>query len=216
MKTASNVPIPTLKRLPKYLNYLKQLQLEGEVDISASKISEALDIQHTQVRKDLAFTGAEGIPKVGHKIASLIHSIESFLNWDNVSDAFLVGLGHLGSALIGYNGFQKSGIKIVAAFDNEIKKVGSRLNDIEVFQISKLPELANRMRVNVGIITTPAESAQKVADIMVSNGIRAIWNFAPIKLNLPAHIIVENVDMYSSLALLSHKLKEKMSIKKQL
>lgn len=206
---AKNVPAPTLRRLPKYLNYLKRLQKDGVVTISASKVAEVLEIQHTQVRKDFAFTGAEGVPKVGHKVNSLIQSIERFLNWDNVTDAFLVGAGHLGKALIGYNGFQASGIKIIAAFDQG-DQVGQDVQGIKIYPMEKFESLVTRMKIKVGIICAPAEVAQGIADQMVSSGIEAIWNFAPRKLNLPEEVIVENVDMYSSLALISHKLKRKV------
>lgn len=202
------VPAPTLRRLPKYLNYLKQLKEQGNTSISASKIAEALDIQHTQVRKDFAYTGAEGVPKVGHQIDDLIRSIESFLNWDNVTDAFLVGVGHLGAALLGYNGFQNSGIKIIAAFDLP-ERAGQNVGGIEVYPIEKFPKMVSRMKIKVGIITVPSEHAQTVAKMMVESGIEAIWNFAPCRLDLPEEIIVENVDMYSSLALISHRLKKK-------
>lgn len=206
--STKTVPAPTLRRLPKYLNYLKELRDAGQTTISASKVAEALDIQHTQVRKDFAYTGAEGVPKVGHQVEDLIKSIESFLNWDNVTDAFLVGVGHLGAALLGYNGFQNSGINIIAAFDVP-EKSGQNIAGIEVYSIEKFAKMVGRMKVKVGIITVPSEFAQDVAKMMVESGIEAIWNFAPRKLDLPEEIIVENVDMYSSLALISHRLKKK-------
>lgn len=206
--STKTVPAPTLRRLPKYLNYLKELRDAGQTTISASKVAEALDIQHTQVRKDFAYTGAEGVPKVGHQVEDLIKSIESFLNWDNVTDAFLVGVGHLGAALLGYNGFQNSGINIIAAFDVP-EKSGQNIAGIEVYSIEKFAKMVSRMKVKVGIITVPSEFAQDVAKMMIESGIEAIWNFAPRKLDLPEEIIVENVDMYSSLALISHRLKKK-------
>lgn len=206
--STKTVPAPTLRRLPKYLNYLKQLKEEGLVTISASKIAEALDIQHTQVRKDFAYTGAEGVPKVGHQVDELIRCIETFLNWDNVTDAFLVGVGHLGAALLGYNGFQNSGINIIAAFDLP-EKAGQNIAGIEVYSMEKFSRMVSRMKVKVGIIAVPAEYAQEVAKLMVESGIEAIWNFAPRRLDISQDIIVENVDMYSSLALISHRLKKK-------
>lgn len=205
---AKKVPAPTLRRLPKYLNYLKRMKEEGNISISASKVAEALEIQHTQVRKDFAYTGAEGVPKIGHQIDELIRCIESFLNWDNVTDAFLVGVGHLGGALLGYNGFQDSGIKIVAAFDIP-EKAGRNIGGVEVYGVERFKQMVSRMKIKIGIITAPADQAQQIASMMVDSGIQAIWNFAPRKLDLPEEVIVENVDMYSSLALISHRLKKK-------
>ncbi len=200
----------TLRRIPRYLNYVKQLKSEGRTHVSASRIGEILGVHHTQVRKDLAMAGLVGIPKVGHKIEDVIPVLESFLNWDNISDAFLVGAGNLGAAIMGYNGFQKTGIKIVAAFDTDVRKVGKEISGVEILPIHKFPSLAERMHIHIGIITSPADTAQDIADMMVENGIQAIWNFAPIPLKVPEDIIVENVDLYSSLAVLSKKLKQKV------
>lgn len=200
----------TLRRIPRYLNYVKQLKSEGRTHVSASHIGEVLGVHHTQVRKDLAMAGLVGIPKVGHKIEDVIPVLESFLNWDNTSDAFLVGAGNLGAAIMGYDGFQRTGIKIVAAFDTDIRKIGKEVSGIEVLPLHKFPSLAERMHIHIGVITTPADAAQEVADMMIENHIQAIWNFAPITLKIPDNVIVENVDLYSSLAVLSKKLKQKI------
>lgn len=200
----------TLKRLPLYLHYLKKLNNEGIESFSASQLAEELGVHHTQVRKDLAVTGLRGVPKVGHRVTDAIKSIEKFLNWNNTTDAFLVGVGNLGSSLIGYAGIKKSGIQIVAAFDNDPAKIGKTTHEVEVLPLEKLPDLLNRMKVHIGIICTPADSAQEVADIMAENGILAIWNFAPANLQVPGEVIVENTDILTSLSILSRRLKEKV------
>ena len=200
----------TLKRLPLYLHYLKDLKKKGEHTFSASQLAKSLNVHHTQIRKDLAITGLRGIPKVGHRVVDGIAAIEEFLNWNNTTDAFLVGVGNLGASLAGYTGFQKTGIKIVAAFDNDPAKIGKKAHGVEVLPTNKLSDLLTRMKVRIGIICTPPEVAQEVADTMVDNGIMAIWNFAPINLNLPDDIIIENTDVFTSLSILSRRLKEKM------
>ena len=205
---AVSVPEPTLRRLPRYYHYLLRVQGTGQEIISATQMAEDLGIHHTQVRKDLAATGSQGKPKVGHRVGDLLASIESFLNWNNFSEAFLVGAGNLGSALLGYN-FEKAGIRIVAAFDTHPAKVGQSVHGIDVHPLNTFEELARERHVAIGILTVPADRAQAIADLMVRSGIQAIWNFAPITLAVPEEIIVENVELYASLAIFSRKLEER-------
>jgi redox-sensing transcriptional repressor len=206
---AATVPEPTLRRLPKYYHYLRRIQGNGQEIVSATQMAEDLGIHHTQVRKDLAATGSQGKPKVGHRVQDLLVSIEAFLNWNNFSEAFLVGTGNLGSALLGYTDFEKAGIRIVAAFDSDPAKAGQAIHGIPVYPPSRFEELAQERRVAIGIVTVPADRAQMIAEIMVRSGIQAIWNFAPITLDVPDEIIVENVELYASLAIFSRKLEEK-------
>jgi redox-sensing transcriptional repressor len=200
----------TLKRLPLYLSYLKQILKEGTEFVSAVNLGAVFKLPPTSVKKDLSITGLQGVPKVGHKVTDLIEGIEHCLGWDNMSDAFLVGMGNLGRLLLTYSGVKKSGIQITALFDSDKKVIGTKFRDMEILDVAKLPNLAKRMKVHIGIITVPETSAQKVADQMVAAGILAIWNFAPRVLEVPDDIIIENSDMYSSLAPLSHKLKHRL------
>ncbi len=203
------VPSPTLRRLPKYLNYLRRLQELGEVAISASTMSRDLDIQHTQVRKDLAVTGVQGVPKVGHKIDILIDAIEKFLDWNTLTPAVIVGAGNLGSALLGYRAFQRSGLSIVEAFDLNQDKIGQKLHDVTVYHIDDLVNHVKAKQIPIGIITVSAKAAQNVANLLVDAGIQAIWNFSHEKLNVPPSVIVEDVELDSSLAELSYHLKQR-------
>jgi redox-sensing transcriptional repressor len=205
---AVSVPEPTLRRLPRYYHYLLRVQGTGQEIISATQMAEDLGIHHTQVRKDLAATGSQGKPKVGHRVADLLVSIESFLNWNNFSEAFLVGAGNLGSALLGYN-FDKAGIRIVEAFDASPAKIGRPVHGIDVHPLSAFEDMARDRHVAIGILTVPADRAQSIAELMVRSGIQAIWNFAPITLAVPEEIIVENVELYASLAIFSRKLEER-------
>lgn len=207
-----SIPAPTLRRLPRYYHYLCRLQEKGQAMISASQMAEDLDVHPTQVRKDLAITGVQGKPKVGSRVDDLVRSIETFLNWNNASDAFLVGAGNLGSALMGYSGFNRAGIRVTAAFDARPDRVGSRIHGVEVLPMAKFKDLVQRMHIAIGIITVPAEGAQEIADLMVQSGIQAIWNFAPTSLDVPDDVIIENVEFYSSLAILSRRLAEHRSV----
>ena len=206
------IPLLTLKRLPKYLEALYRFKRAGLKMVSATKISVFTDVHMTQVRKDLSFTGVVGVPKVGHKIDALISAIEDCLNWNDVSSCFLVGVGHLGKALMGYQELHKKGLRIIAAFDSNPDLAGTFFQGIQIHPMEKFTNLLSRLHVHIGILTVPSEVAQDVAEQMVANGVIAIWNFTPVKLSLPEDIIVENVDMSSSLAVLSRRVAERLHI----
>jgi len=174
--------------------------------VSCSIIGRELNCIPVQVRKDLQYTGAVGKPKTGYAVSELIRSIEAFLGWDNSNQAFLAGVGNLGTALLGHERFTHFGLRIVAAFDTDPLKIGASIHGRTVLPIECLPELAQRMGIHLGIITAPTEYAQAIADEMVKGGIQAIWNFAPLRLKLPSHVILQSEDLYSSLAALSWKL----------
>lgn len=208
------IPLLTLKRLPKYLEALYRFKRAGLKMVSATKIAVFTDVHMTQVRKDLSYTGVVGVPKVGHKIDPLITAIEDCLNWNDVSSCFLVGVGHLGKALMGFQELHKKGLRIIAAFDANPALAGTYYQGIQIHSMEKFTNLISRLHVHIGILTVPAEVAQEVADQMVANGVIAIWNFTPAKLNLPDDIIIENVDMSSSLAVLSRRVAERLHVEK--
>jgi len=201
-----SVPLPTIRRLPMYFSLLEKAAQENQTSISSSQLAAALGLEPIQVRKDLAAIGVTGQPRLGFPLAELIQAIERFLGWDNVTDAFIIGAGHLGTALAGYQGFEKHGLNVVALFDNDPRKVGQTIHGKQVLHIDKLGNLANRMHVNIAILTVPAEVAVGIAQLAVEAGIQAIWNFTPTKLTVPEGIILERVDLAASLAVLSSKL----------
>ena len=196
-------PHPSIRRLPSYLRLLRQLKGEGGQKISCTRIARELDLDSTQVRKDLALTGITGRPRIGYELEPLIDAIENFLGWDQIESAFLVGAGSLGHALIGYENFANCGLNIVAAFDVSESKIGEEIHGRKIFSLLQMPEMARSMGVKVGVLTVPASAAQEAANIMVASGITGIWNFAPEKLDVPAEVLVENVELVSSLAVLS-------------
>ena len=197
---------PTLKRLPLYHRFLKELLQREQEAVSCTDIGKELKLDSTQVRKDLEAAGIAGRPRIGYATAAVVEGIERFLGWQKISEAFLVGAGSMGSALLGYRKFEECGLKIVAAFDRDPAKIGRKIHGKHVVALDKLADLTQRMHVLIGIITVPAAEAQAVADALVAGGVRAIWNFAPLRLRVPEHIIVHNEDLYCSLASLSQKL----------
>ena len=209
------IPQPSLSRLPRYHRYLIQLMTLGIHRVSCSAIGRDLNLVPVQVRKDLQYTGIVGKPKTGYSVPALIQAIESFLGWNNVNDAFLVGAGNLGTALLGHERFSRFGLQIVAAFDIDPGKVGRSIHGKTVLPLDKLPNMAKLMGIHMGIITTPPDAAQGIANEMAKGGIVAIWNFAPILLKLPANAVVHNEDLYSSLASLSWKLARRFKVPSQ-
>lgn len=202
------VPEPTLRRLPVYLYYLEKVREEGIINISAPTIGKNLKCDSTQVVKDLAVTGVRGKPRVGYNTYELIHSLEDYLGFNRTNEAFLVGAGNLGSALMAYQEHQSLGMKIIAAFDSDEKKIGTHVGSIHVLEYKKLFSLAERLNVKIGIITTPNEVAQDIAEDLVNCGVKAIWNFTAIILDLPKNIIVQNTSLSTNVAVLLRHLND--------
>ena len=212
IRNIRNVSKPTLQRLPDYLSYLKYKRDSGAVNISATAAASDLELNDVQVRKDLASVSRNGgRPKTGYVISDLIADIEDFLGYSNTKDAVIVGAGHLGQALLHYRGFESYGLNIIAAFDADTSVIGTCINGTKIFAINEMVEFCQRLKVNLGIITVPAEYAQGVCDKMIESGILAIWNFAPVHLNVPEHILVQNENMAASFAILSKHLEESFS-----
>ena len=196
----------TLKRLPTYLSYLKALPSEASANISATALAAGLHMGEVQVRKDLALVSDGGRPKIGYNREHLIADIENFLGYGNSNDAVLIGAGKLGRALLGYGGFAEYGLNIVAAFDANDTLIGTTNGGKPIMHLSRLGEVCQRYKIKIGIITVPAEYAQGVCDLLIENGILAIWNFAPKHLNVTDGILVQNENMAASLALLCKHL----------
>lgn len=197
-----------LKRLPSYLSYLKSLPEDSSPYISATSIANALNMGEVQVRKDLAVVSKAGKPKVGYPRADLVENISRYLCYDNTTDAILVGAGKLGQALLGYSGFEAYGLNILAAFDLDPAKSQGK----PILPMEELDSFCRENNVHMGIITVPAEYAQEVCDRMIQCGIKAIWNFAPVHLDVPASTLVQNENMATSLAVLSMHLQAQMKI----
>ena len=204
----SAVSRQTISRLPVYLGYLRSL--EGSMlTISATAIAEALSLNDVQVRKDLAAVSSSGKPKIGYVTADLISELENFLGYNSPSVALLAGAGKLGRALMSYQGFNAYGLNIVAAFDTDPNLINTQEAGKSILPLSQMKQFCEERRVRIGIITVPAACAQEVCEMMLESGILAIWNFAPVRLNVPDTILVQNENMASSLALLRSHLGER-------
>lgn len=202
-----------LRRLPGYLSYLKSIPQDASPYISATSLAAALGMGEVQVRKDLAIVSNGGRPKIGYLRESLIEDISQFLGYDNTTDAILVGAGKLGQALLGYSGFAAYGLNILAAFDVQPPTDQAREGS-PVFPMDQMDSFCGGNSVLMGIITVPAQHAQAVCDRMIQCGIKAIWNFAPVHLDVPSNILVQNENMATSLAVLSMHLQAQMKDKR--
>ena len=202
-----------LKRLPGYLAYLKSLQDQDHPYISATALANALGMGEVQVRKDLASVSDGGRPKIGYLRESLIEDIEQFLGYDNTTDAVLIGAGRLGQALMGYRGFEEYGLNVLAAFDTN-PTCDHTEDGKPILHMDQLEQFCRAHKVLMGIITVPQAHAQQVCDQLIGCGIKAIWNFAPVHLDVPEHILVQSENMANSLAVLSMHLQAHIRDKK--
>lgn len=211
MNSDNTLSLQALRRLPNYYNYLKQLQRSGVKYVASPALARAMSLNEVQVRKDLAaVSSTPGTPRKGFEVDSLLDCIGECLGYKNIEDAILIGAGRLGRALLFYRGFEDHGVRIVAAFDADESIVGMSAGTKKIFPMSKLPGMCRRMHVHMGIITVPAPQAQGVCDLLVENGILAIWNFAPIHLIVPEGVLVQSENLAAQLALLSRHLTEKI------
>lgn len=203
-----DISIQTLRRLPDYLNFLHGTAETADKEgyISAAAIAAALKLNCVQVRKDLACVSSSGRPKLGYPIRALIEELESFLGYHEVDSAVIVGAGHLGRALLNYSGFRTYGLKIVAAFDSDERLLAEDKSG-NIFHIDRMREICGELQPKIGIIAVPAQAAQPVCDLLAECGVKAVWNFAPVHLNVSDGILVVNENMAAHLAMISIHLR---------
>lgn len=194
----------TLGRLPYYLQHLRTVFKNNDEYISATSIAKSLALGEVQVRKDLNSVSGAGKPKIGYEVEELIKSIEKVLGYDNLTNAVLVGAGQLGKALLNYEGFEEFGVRIMAGFDIEAKKQTS--NQKQILPMEAFSKFCKENNIKIGIISVNKESSQQICDLMIENGISAIWNFSPVKLNVPEGILLQQENLALSLAHLNNQL----------
>lgn len=202
MKTLK-IPEATIIRLSVYSRHLTQVDRKGIITISSGDIAEGVGVSPAQVRKDLAYFGEFGTRGVGYNVKDLHRYILKILNLSQDWSVSLVGLGNLGLALTTYKGFRERGFVITSIFENDPKKVGTLINGVEVMPVDRLEEIVTANKTQIGIISVPSNAAQDVADKLVSSGVKAILNFAPIVLNVPPEVELRNVDLAVNLEVLT-------------
>ena len=200
------LPLPTIRRYPIFLRAIGEMMDAGESYISSSVLAERLGLDPVLTRKDLAMAGVPGRPRRGYPAEDLHAAINRALGWDSATDAVLVGVGSLGSALLGYSGFKEQNLSIVAAFDANPRIAGSEVHGVKVRPLSEMTRLVRRLKLHLAILTVPTAAAQTCADTLVKVGIRGILNFSSAQLSVPEGVIVQNVDLAQPLAVLSHAI----------
>lgn len=201
-----SVPEPTLRRLPWYLSNVKLLKQKGESHVSSTQISKEINIDASQIAKDLSYVHIAGRTRVGYEIDTLIEVLENFLGFTRMHKAFLFGVGSLGGALLRDSGLSHFGLEIVAAFDVNPQLVGTDINGIPIYHTDEFRLRMQESPVHIGVLTVPIEIAQNITDVMVDGGIRAVWNFTPFRIRVPEHIVVQNTSLYAHLAVMFNRL----------
>ncbi|WP_308777206.1 redox-sensing transcriptional repressor Rex [uncultured Bacteroides sp.] len=207
-KSTDKIPEPTLRRLPWYLSNAKLLREKGEKYVSSTQISKEINIDASQIAKDLSYVNIAGRTRVGYEIELLINVLEDFLGFTNIHKAYLFGVGSLGAALLRDSGLSHFGLKIVGAFDINPALVGTSINGISIYHTDEFEERMKQDKVNIGVLTVPINIAQEITGKMVEGGIKAVWNFTPFRIRVPEHIVVQNTSLYAHLAVMFNRLNE--------
>lgn len=204
----NKVSITVIRRLPKYYRYLGELMEKGINRISSQELSKMTGFTASQIRQDLNNFGGFGQQGYGYNVEELHGQLAKILGLETIYDAVIAGAGNLGQAIANYKGFEDAGFRVLSMFDKNPKLIGLKIRDIEIRDIDNMKEFIHENNIEIGIITTPKESAQDIANIFIESGIKGIWNFAPTDIIVPEDIIVEDVRLNESLFALSYFLNQ--------
>lgn len=201
-----SIPLTTIQRLPSYLRVVREMRQMGREVVSSNRLADLLGLEAIQVRKDFGFIGVTGSPRTGYPVEEAVRILEHCLTGNRVWNAVLVGAGHLGTALLGYEGFAILGLNIRAAFDLDPRQAGKVVNGTRVAPMEDLETVLSHVDARLAILTVPPEAAQEVGLRLAEAGIEGIWNFTGCPLSLPPGVIVQDQDLAIGLAVLSAKL----------
>ncbi|WP_077370156.1 redox-sensing transcriptional repressor Rex [Anaerosalibacter sp. Marseille-P3206] len=207
MERESKVSMTVIRRLPKYYRYLGELLNKGINRISSQELSKLTGFTASQIRQDLNNFGGFGQQGYGYNVDELKTELGKILGLDKCYNTVIAGAGNLGQAVANYKGFEDAGFKVLSLFDKNPKLIGLKIRDIEIKDVDEMAKFIEENDVEIGIITTPKNNAQDIADIYSKSGIKGIWNFAPADIKVPETIVVENVHLNESLFILSYFLK---------
>lgn len=200
------IPEPALRRLPWYLAYVSLLHERGVEHVSSTAIARGINVDASQIAKDLSFLGVKGKTRIGYEVSLLQHQLEEFLGFRKEHKAVMLGVGSLGRALMEDSGLINYGLHIVAGFDINPSVIGTRIKEMPVFDIADLGEKAKELGVEIGIVCVPVEAAQSVADAIVAAGLKAIWNFTPYRIQVPDDVVISNTSIYAQLAVIYNRM----------
>ncbi len=206
MKKDTKISNVVIKRLPRYRRYLKELQKKGISKISSNEFSRLIGYTASQIRQDLNNFGGFGQQGYGYNVDSLYKEISAILGLDQEYKMIIVGVGNLGQAIANYTYYYKAGFVVHGLFDINPRLIGLKINDIDVMDYELLVEYVEENKIDIGIICTTKDNAQEVADKLCFAGVKGIWNFAPIDLEVPDYVAVENVHLSDSLHSLAYHM----------
>ena len=205
-KPSELLPEPTLRRLPWYLAYVAMLKADNVEYVSSRRIADELDVDSSQIAKDLSFLNIKGKTRIGYEVALLERELRDFLGFRCSHAAVMVGVGSLGAALMRDSGLNRYGLKVVAGIDVKPELIGTDIDGIPVCAMEDLPQLVRAQGITIGIVAVPVECAQGVTEAMMDAGIRALWNFTPFRIRVRDGVVVTNTSIYSHLAVMYNRL----------
>ncbi|MFA6831336.1 MAG: redox-sensing transcriptional repressor Rex [Bacteroidaceae bacterium] len=210
-KQIPKIPEPSLRRLPWYLSCVKLKAQDGDKYISSTQISKKTGIDASQIAKDMSYIQISGRTRVGYDVVELIAVLEEFLGFTSCHNAFICGVGSLGGALIGDSGLMHFGLHIVAGFDVDPNLVGKTISGVPIYHMDDMKKYIGKYQVQIGVLTVPIVTAQKVTNQMTKAGIKAVWNFTPFRIRVPEGIVVQNTSLYAHLAVMFNRLNSQNS-----
>ena len=206
MKKQAKISNAVIKRLPRYRRYLKELRKKGVDKISSNEFSTLIGYTASQIRQDLNNFGGFGQQGYGYSVDGLYHEISAILGLDKQYKMVVVGAGNLGQAIVNHTYYYKSGFIVSAIFEVNPKLIGLKINDIEVMDYENIVEYVEENEIDIGIICTTMDAAQEVADKLCFAGVKGLWNFAPVDIETPGHVAIENVHLTDSLYSLAYHI----------
>ena len=202
---------PAVRRMPSYLDWLLRMRGLGRRTVSTTELADGMKLGWTVVRKDVALVGVAGRPRVGYDVDRLVEAMRTFLGWREPRTAALVGAGALGTTILGCDELAHGGLRVDAVFDSDPAKAGTTVRGHAVLPLSEMPAALRRARPEIGVLCVPPSAAQDIADLLVRHGVRYLWNFSGVALEVPEGVFVRRGSFAAGLAAISAKILEDRS-----
>lgn len=210
MDNEKKISSAVIKRLPRYYRYLGDLLENGITRISSGDLSRRMNVTASQIRQDLNKFGCFGQQGYGYNVELLYEEIKKILGLDKIYNIVIIGGGNLGQALLNYNNFGRRGFRFTAVFDRNPKLIGLNIRGIEIRDVSTLDSFLKSNRVDIAVLALPKDNAKQVVHVLVENGVKGLWNFSHVDLDVPDNVVVENVHLTDSLMQISYAISDKV------